>query len=198
MGGGAKLPYDAEVEYLECTGTQFIDTELLADNDFEVSLKIRTPLVSVSNGEYSIYGCYVGTGGKMCYLSYIKRDTRRFGGGWDGFAHGSVYVDEPYDDNDFEFIHSKSGLYVNGVKLKSYSANVINYSGLTLRVMSTTGGPGNSFRGRCYYFKIVKNRDTVIDLIPVRKGLVGYMYDRVSGRLFGTSGTGEFIVGPDL
>ena len=35
------------------------------------------------------------------------------------------------------------------------------------------------------------------DFIPVRKGHVGYMYDKVSKRLFGNSGTGSFILGPD-
>lgn len=38
----------------------------------------------------------------------------------------------------------------------------------------------------------------VIDLIPVRKGVIGYMYDKISGEFFGNSGTGEFIIGPDI
>ena len=38
----------------------------------------------------------------------------------------------------------------------------------------------------------------VRDLIPVRVGNVGYMYDKVSGQLFGNSGTGNFILGPDV
>ena len=33
--------------------------------------------------------------------------------------------------------------------------------------------------------------------IPVRVGQVGYMYDRVSGQLFGNQGTGNFILGED-
>lgn len=37
----------------------------------------------------------------------------------------------------------------------------------------------------------------VRDFIPVRVGQVGYLYDRVSGQLFGKYGTGDFIVGPD-
>lgn len=41
--------------------------------------------------------------------------------------------------------------------------------------------------------------DTIVrDFIPVRVGKVGYMYDRVSGQLFGNQGTGAFIVGPDI
>ena len=36
------------------------------------------------------------------------------------------------------------------------------------------------------------------DLIPVRKGSFGYMYDRVSGKLYGNAaGTGAFVIGPD-
>ena len=36
-----------------------------------------------------------------------------------------------------------------------------------------------------------------MDLIPVRVGQVGYMYDKVSRQLFGNSGTGNFILGND-
>jgi hypothetical protein len=50
---------------------------------------------------------------------------------------------------------------------------------------------------RLYYFKIYSNNGLVRDLIPVRVGQVGYMYDKVSGQLFGNSGTGEFILGAD-
>ena len=50
-----------------------------------------------------------------------------------------------------------------------------------------------------YGFKVIRKSDgTVIaDYIPVRKGTVGYLYDRVSGKLFGNAGTGDFVLGPD-
>lgn len=47
-------------------------------------------------------------------------------------------------------------------------------------------------------FQVTRGHDLVLDLIPVRVGSVGYMYDRVSGTLFGNIGTGDFIVGPDV
>lgn len=34
-----------------------------------------------------------------------------------------------------------------------------------------------------------------MDLISVRVGQVGYMYDKVSGQLFGNAGTGTFVLG---
>ena len=36
-----------------------------------------------------------------------------------------------------------------------------------------------------------------MELIPVRVGQVGYLYDKISGQLFGNQGTGDFVLGPD-
>ena len=36
------------------------------------------------------------------------------------------------------------------------------------------------------------------DFVPVRIGNVGYMYDKVSKQLFGSIGTGQFILGQDI
>ena len=51
-------------------------------------------------------------------------------------------------------------------------------------------------------FSYKVNGVTVFDGIPVRVGsgtnAVGYMYDRVSGKLFGNAGTGKFTIGPDV
>jgi hypothetical protein len=46
--------------------------------------------------------------------------------------------------------------------------------------------------------KFMRGDELLRDFIPVRKGNIGYMYDRVSGQLFGNQGTGEFVLGPDL
>ena len=52
--------------------------------------------------------------------------------------------------------------------------------------------------GRLYSFRIDKAGMKVLDLIPVRIGDEGYMYDRISGNLFGNQGSGKFILGPDI
>lgn len=51
---------------------------------------------------------------------------------------------------------------------------------------------------RIYGYRFIAGGHTLTDLIPVRVGDVGYMYDRVSGQLFGNQGTGEFVLGPDI
>ena len=54
------------------------------------------------------------------------------------------------------------------------------------------------FVGRIYYFKATYNNQLVLDLVPVRKGNVGMMYDKVTGAVYKNTSTGTFIVGPDI
>lgn len=52
---------------------------------------------------------------------------------------------------------------------------------------------------RFYYGKIWDSSYNLVrDFIPVRVGDIGYLYDQVSGQLFGNAGTGSFILGPDI
>jgi hypothetical protein len=53
-------------------------------------------------------------------------------------------------------------------------------------------------KSRCYSSKYYRNGTLIQHLIPVRVGTVGYLYDRVSGKLFGNVGTGDFVLGPDI
>lgn len=53
--------------------------------------------------------------------------------------------------------------------------------------------------GKLYRFWIYDtDQSLLLDAIPVRIGSVGYMYDKVSGQLFGNAGTGSFTLGPDV
>lgn len=54
------------------------------------------------------------------------------------------------------------------------------------------------WNGRIYAVQITQGTEIIMDLIPVRVGNVGYMYDKVSGELFGNDGSGEFILGKDV
>jgi hypothetical protein len=51
---------------------------------------------------------------------------------------------------------------------------------------------------RIWSFVATRNGAKVLDFIPVRVGQTGYLYDRVSGKLFGNAGTGDFVLGPDV
>ena len=47
-------------------------------------------------------------------------------------------------------------------------------------------------------FKVICDNNVVLDLIPVRVGSVGYMFNKLTNTLHGNNGTGSFIVGNDI
>ena len=47
-------------------------------------------------------------------------------------------------------------------------------------------------------FRVSRDSDVVMDLIPVRVGAIGYLYDEIGGQLYGNTMTGSFILGPDI
>jgi hypothetical protein len=86
-------------------------------------------------------------------------------------------------------------LTINGNYIGSRGSGVVTRNFWLFRA---SAGGGDAAPLRLYYAKIRDANNVMVrDFIPVRVGQVGYLYDRVSGQLFGKYGTGDFIVGPD-
>ena len=212
---GAPLPYDAEVEYIESTGTQRISTNIniafdLIDNNppFEVLLK------------YS---------GKMLYHNTTTRQLNGLQGGfyvgpcngkWQCGGAGSDVLPVQFDINteyNFECVffarwnrqytggqlNSTSSYHILRVNGNEYAANNISsikWDGyISLFSLNRQILPSSC---RIYYWEINNYDNKLFDLIPVRftnsRGVSeGAMFDRVSGRILPNAGTGSFIIGPD-
>lgn len=190
QGGGAvehPLPYDAEVEYLENDGKQYINLGITAQGDDIATLDMQ-------------------------YLS--GSSTRGFFGSRDGTTHGKFYIMKGSGTNCNAAMGSHANVMVRTIDTSRHvfvldavngTATVdggsplsvgpftTNTTPLHLFTISTAGTLMGKATMRLYGLKISSR----MDLIPVRVGSVGYMYDRVSGNLFGNDGTGDFIVGPD-
>ena len=197
--GGQILPYDAEIEYLESTGTQYIDTDIILTKNFQIEMNaafIYKSGFQVLIGSYvnsSIYGTPLGINGNG--YPYIQ------------VGDGNSYV---YFTSSVDYVDSVMRLWVaegNG------STQYLTYNGTTkskaitgdlptitmyLFARSNTSGAGNYTYAKIGKTSITINGVLVRNFIPVRVGQVGYMYDKVSGQLFGNSGTGNFILGPDV
>lgn len=54
--------------------------------------------------------------------------------------------------------------------------------------------------GKLYSMRLEREGKAIMDLIPVRKDGEGYLYDRVSGKMYGNVGRegSRFILGPDI
>lgn len=188
------LPYDAEVEYLESTGTQWIDTGVSCNADNIVEVEFNSPLKTEA-----IFGARTSTGNKEHSLvmasegdvSYRSRNTQtQLSVSYNGYT-ASTWVNMKC---------SKDNLYADGVLVAQVS-NWVTFSNARhyyLFGMNTNGTASNLGAKKIRAFKISNNGQLLLDMIPVRVGQVGYMYDKVSGQLFGNSGTGSFIIGNDV
>ncbi|MBR5607339.1 MAG: hypothetical protein IKW44_03040, partial [Bacteroidaceae bacterium] len=203
-GAGKRKPYDAEVEYLESTGTQYIDTGLnsTADSfcDFEISFR-KTDLSSSSNkgsylapfgyryGAFARYGIWGGTANSDSNL-YVGIDN-----------NNKVTMSK---DIEWHSVKVENGVAVtiDGVSTAVGTGSVRGNIGLLLFATINSASEASSYivvPSQIAYCKIWNTSgDLIRDFIPVRVGSVGYMYDRVSGQLFGNSGEGEFVLGPDV
>ena len=195
--GGKALPYDAEVEYLESTSTskQYIDTGITDSWDgLVVTLDIS---VTDATGERDFFGSINPSGGYN-YAGCFRNLDKNF-----VLQIGSPYV--RYGQNDGgRHIH----IYDAINKTCSLDGSTTPASTLTWR-----GSGNNTFKlfqrvfingniqspsdNKLYASQFVKDGVLVRDYIPVRVGTIGYLYDKVSGQLFGNAGTGDFILGPD-
>ena len=189
---------DLDVAYCESTGAQYIDTGAIPTSATRVQCAFS--LTSVPSDTFAVaFGAFKSqseTSGFALFLNNTVPVQARTGGLGKPNIISAFSVAK---DFNYEVYLAFNTLRVNG---QSYSPSQNNtWTSLSSNMYIFSGSVAYESRrripGRFYYFKIWQGDVLVRDYIPVRKDGVGYLYDRVSGQLFGNAGTGAFIVGPD-
>ena len=201
---GKRLPYDAEVEYLESTGTQWIDTGIVCS--IGIGVKVDIAVLELNDTTYPQF-----------FGSYYP-DTMVMFGGWDNnsneYCAGTSGSQVGVTVSSFPFVCETKVNYMSDgvISITSGSQNkqgTFRYDNATngMKFMLFAGGDLNgvtSYDGKCRISGCVVTdvENVKADFIPVRftneQGVSeGAMYDRVSGQLFGNQGTGDFVIGPD-
>ena len=201
--GGKSLPYDAEIEYLESLGEvilskgAYINTEFTPKNTTRVVIKVKGNYVAdrwffgartaYANNAFGFYGNNSSTffaaqyGGN--YIDFGKYD----------FENSRVIVDFNGAAGTCTLSSEYGSTVSKGIGAGSFTAPCP----LCLFCLNNNGN-AISFAGtKMYAAKIYDNGVLVRDYIPVRKGTTGYLYDKISGQLFGNAGTDDFILGAD-
>lgn len=187
-----------EVEYLESTGTQWIDTGIYPGNttQTDISFMLRGNTASTS------YDCVAACEGNSVFywISARNGSTKdRYLLNTKSDSAPSVVTRTLNVRHNVSFNVVSNKAIVDGV---TYSlGSVTNTCSMTLTLWGEHLFSHVSYMSiaRIYSVAITdRSTGTVLrDMIPVRVGNVGYMYDRVSGQLFGNGGTGSFVLGPD-
>ena len=183
--GGAKLPYDAEVEYLQNSSslTEYIELPVdvyigsnpVMEADFRyISLKDSNIIGSPNNA------IRINHSKTTAYIYYL---TTRFS--------GTVPTVEYYH----KWEYSIGRLRCDGVVVLAYKS--LSQTLTCDRIWLFKANHNSIAQAEIHGFKLTLGGVLVYDLIPVRKDGIGFMYDKVSGQLFGNKGTGAFIIGPD-
>lgn len=193
MGGaGVTLPYDKQVEYLESTGTQYISlgrvftTNDIIEFDFQFP-SVQSAVVFGTRKSGSAEKLVVGSGtsgtkiyaalGSKANTNIADFDTNRHHVKID-LSTGLVYI-----DNDTNGVGC--GTYVE----TTYIPLLFGLGGSSVSLLSSA---------RIFNFEASANNVKLLDLIPVRIGQVGYMYNKANGDLLGNDGSDSFILGNDV
>lgn len=191
---GKKLPYDAEVEYLESTGTQCIDTGIRCEADVGFSIDALFPNAPVAGtypvvigAQYSDYSHWISVWAENTEL---RAGTE------------SSTISIPF------FTRFAASLNFNNSQRVVVGAQSVNITTrlITANIGIFCAGDENGFStfsaSRVYSVQITKGNNIVRDFVPVRftnelGQSEGAMYDKVSGELFRNQGTGSFTIGSD-
>ena len=186
----ARLPAEyQEVEYLESTGTQYIDTGYpIVSNQFTVVAKLTslaTPYMGVIDNMGGFHRVYTAESSSavLIYLGSSKT-----------FSGSNTYDKHTYILNDALGVAlDDSGFYATTGTRSIYSLWIFGRNGVNV-----TPTYGKAIVYSCEIQTISGNK--LIDFVPaVRKtDSVAGMYDLVNATFKTNAGTGTFTVGPDV
>ena len=209
MGGKrVTLPYDAEVEYIEIGGDgAYINTGVAPQNSPSAVMRAQYLGTSQSSAQTTpLFGRRDFTRPYKYFAFWVRSDTLKMAVNWGTYDTG--WQSRTTDETAFhDFGLNSSGGYFDGTNFVSVSSggSIGAWTGTPVyvgAVCQSNAGEALVTRGvklRIASFQLWNNSgaDLAFDGISVRVGQVGYLYDRVSGTLFGNAGTGAFTIGPD-
>ena len=191
---GVSKPYDAEVEWLSSNGSAYIDTGIVPKDTPRVVINLMSLLANVdvdvfgfsSNTVPSFIGNFTVANDKQAFTYYRYYSVSSIG--------KELFSSISYNDWaewDLGYIIKCNNVTLKTLTKQSFASN----SQILYLFKGRNFANSNARVGKV---KIYDGDELKRDFIPVRLGQVGYMYDKVSGQLFGNAGTGSFILGEDI
>lgn len=170
------------LNYIQSTGTQYIDTGIIPTVNTSAKLKINVQSLAVSG----VLGCYWGFNG--FFLATLNNYAFRWHCASDADLAAST-------NTDYEIELYNGGFNVNGsVVSNSASTSIVNANLLLFRC-PTNQYPGASCK--IYSFILYENGEIIRNFIPAKRDsddIIG-MYDIVNDVFYTNLGTGAFISG---
>lgn len=199
-----------QVEYLESSGTQYIDTGIVLNSEATIETVSELTQTIWSAGPYSFWG-FMGDGtlprwGWSLYqnrwLPDLNTTTQVYSPVVDRNKH--TFTNTCYYTQGGAFVYDS---IVDGVSVYEAPRRVDPIADYTSNTLSAyifarnnANVAGNFIGAKIYSYKIIQDGILVLDLIPCRRNsdsVLG-MYDTVSGNFLTNAGTGTFTAGDDV
>lgn len=198
--GVVKPSPHTRIEYIESTGTQYIDSLYVPNTNTAIELK--TSNLSDDAFAASSSGTWF-CGARQAYLNkafgfYYNQSTKTmyyaFGNKMPYASFNQLYGGEKV------IKANSSGLYINDTKVVSVTKETFTSPvTLTLFALNNNGSVISRTACRIHYYKIWDNDVLVRDFVPVIDANgTACMYDNVSGEYFYNAGTDNFIAGEEV
>lgn len=205
------FPYDAVVQYLFGDGHQYIDTGIVPDSSTGIKITCQ-PSITNYDGADDIYIVGLRDNSSNTRWCLGKAGNASWGkaGVYYGYGTYEYFGQSEYDDDRYypygttftlslNFLNSKYA--VNGERDSISLPSTMPFTATNvIRIFGSSGVTGDfaKYAGRIYSVQISQGNNMIMNLIPVRKDGVGYMYDTIGGNLYENNGTGNFAYGPDV
>lgn len=202
IGGNSelsRLPDEyQEIEYLESTGTQYIDTLMKPNNHY---LEIGFQYTRTDLQYQSLFGCWNALG-QAGYYMLLNNNVGTLQWGYQ-CGTGQIYTQNLMKDIlEYKVIkfNYQNKIYINDEEFATVESSKLNLNwNLVLFGGNTNNNPKGSASVKIYYCKITDNLtgQIVRNFVPARNRATGEagLYDLVDSVFYTNSGTGIFAIG---
>lgn len=187
-----KLPAGyTELEYIQSTGTQWIDTEFKPNNNTRVVMD--SEFMKTPSGNTALFGARTAANSKNYAMLFIPPNFRAdYNSTYTQTWSVSAEIRRIYDKN-------KETTTIDG-EAKSYSnAKFQADYNLALLAINAAGAIQWFASMRLFSCEIYDNGTLIRSFIPCKNaaGAVG-LYDLIGQKFYGNAGTGSFTAGPEI
>lgn len=174
------------VDYIESSGTQYIDTGFKPNNNTRVVVDVH----GTKAGTYAVFGARRGTTSQSFTVWMINSSTFR-----SDFHSSQNSVNVASVLNRIVIDKNKNVCRFGDISTTNSNETFQAPINLFLFAVNNNGEPeGRNFSGRLYSCQIYDNDTLIRDYTPaLDPDGVACLYDKVSGQYVYNSGTGSFI-----
>ncbi len=191
--GKALLPKEyQQVEYLESTGAQYIDTGYKPNQNTE----IQTVFI-IGSSSFCCYGARVSSTNTVSLTCFISTPAR--------MGSASVVTNGFISDGNTKniVIHNKDSITINGTVFRFTNVGTFQLSsnlGIGYIIYGSGASSSGKFKGKWYSFDIYESGILVRNFIPCYRKADNEagLYDLVNDKFYTNKGTGEFILGNEI